>query len=435
MTWEQWAAQNGVPAYAEQPSQAELELAKEQSSSSDPAVQAAINKRRLFREVQNQKNQYTDWAAGRGMTPGQMGFRDEKEQGQGVFTGWRQHWAQDQNTAAGQQFMRDPNYQGFVRAYGDPWIAFQNWKEFNRNLDNPRRGGMISQVSPGVYGTGGPNQTYHNQYGQQIDQSGQLLGGAGQGGQGVGGTGQGAGQGLTGTTGPQQYGQGYGPAAGPFQGAGGSVGGGLYGTGYNFSGGGEPGGDGPPPGPTGPTGTPWAPPAALSQSVSQSLGQGSGAGEFNYTTPAYTGPQAPVFNFERVPEFRAPRFNAPDSVTMQNDPGYKFRLGEGTQALEQSAAARGVLNSGNTLRGLNDYAQNFASQEYGNVFNRALQAYGTQYQGAKDEYAPRFAQWQGRFGAEQAGGLWGADAAMRRYMFGIDDDFRRQNMIYNGYGG
>lgn len=52
------------------------------------------------------------------------------------------------------------------------------------------------------------------------------------------------------------------------------------------------------------------------------------------------------------------------------DPGYAFRLNEGIKALDRSAAARGGLLSGAQLRGITDYGQNAASQEYQNAFNR-----------------------------------------------------------------
>ncbi len=54
----------------------------------------------------------------------------------------------------------------------------------------------------------------------------------------------------------------------------------------------------------------------------------------------------------------------------QADPGYAFRLKAGTDALGHQAAARGGLISGQTLKGMQDYAQGSASQEYGNAFNR-----------------------------------------------------------------
>jgi len=52
------------------------------------------------------------------------------------------------------------------------------------------------------------------------------------------------------------------------------------------------------------------------------------------------------------------------------DPGYAFRQSEGMRALERSAAARGNLLSGNTLKGIQRFGQDLASQEYGNAFNR-----------------------------------------------------------------
>jgi hypothetical protein len=52
------------------------------------------------------------------------------------------------------------------------------------------------------------------------------------------------------------------------------------------------------------------------------------------------------------------------------DPGYGFRMSEGMKALERSAAARGGLLSGTTLRGVQRFGQDLASQEYQNAFNR-----------------------------------------------------------------
>jgi hypothetical protein len=54
----------------------------------------------------------------------------------------------------------------------------------------------------------------------------------------------------------------------------------------------------------------------------------------------------------------------------EQDPGYAFRQAEGMRALERSAAARGNLLSGSTLRGVQRFGQDLASQEYQNAFNR-----------------------------------------------------------------
>jgi hypothetical protein len=52
------------------------------------------------------------------------------------------------------------------------------------------------------------------------------------------------------------------------------------------------------------------------------------------------------------------------------DPGTAFRMSEGVKALDRSAAARGGLLSGATLRGVTRYGQDLGSQEFHNAFNR-----------------------------------------------------------------
>ncbi len=52
------------------------------------------------------------------------------------------------------------------------------------------------------------------------------------------------------------------------------------------------------------------------------------------------------------------------------DPGYGFRLAEGNKALERSAAARGMVLSGQMFKGVQRFGQDLASQEYQNAFNR-----------------------------------------------------------------
>ena len=48
----------------------------------------------------------------------------------------------------------------------------------------------------------------------------------------------------------------------------------------------------------------------------------------------------------------------------ENDPSYQWRLQQGQKALERSAAGRGGLQSGATLKSLTNYSQGAASQEY-----------------------------------------------------------------------
>jgi len=51
-------------------------------------------------------------------------------------------------------------------------------------------------------------------------------------------------------------------------------------------------------------------------------------------------------------------------------PGYDFRLSEGVKAAERSAAARGRLGSGATMKAVQRYGEGLASNEYGNWWNR-----------------------------------------------------------------
>jgi hypothetical protein len=73
------------------------------------------------------------------------------------------------------------------------------------------------------------------------------------------------------------------------------------------------------------------------------------------------------------------QFQAPTSVTEQNDPGYQFRLQQGEGALTNSALASGGGLTGNTGEALQQYGQGFASNEYQNVYNRAMQQYQQGY--------------------------------------------------------
>ena len=66
----------------------------------------------------------------------------------------------------------------------------------------------------------------------------------------------------------------------------------------------------------------------------------------------------------------ASRYTPFSMEQFQADPGYAFRLSEGTKALDRSAAARGGLISGGALKAAATYGQNMGSQEYQNAFNR-----------------------------------------------------------------
>jgi hypothetical protein len=57
-------------------------------------------------------------------------------------------------------------------------------------------------------------------------------------------------------------------------------------------------------------------------------------------------------------------------------PGYQSRLNEGLDQVQQSAAAQGLLASGSTLKAVNDYGQDYASNEYDKELARQYQVLG-----------------------------------------------------------
>jgi len=61
---------------------------------------------------------------------------------------------------------------------------------------------------------------------------------------------------------------------------------------------------------------------------------------------------------------------APTLSELQMDPSFGFRLSQGQQGIENSAAARGMQLSGPALKDLGRFSQDYASQEYGNAYNR-----------------------------------------------------------------
>jgi hypothetical protein len=58
------------------------------------------------------------------------------------------------------------------------------------------------------------------------------------------------------------------------------------------------------------------------------------------------------------------------AADFETDPGYAFRLSEGMKALDRTAAARGGLLSGATLKGAQRFNQGLASEEYEKAYNR-----------------------------------------------------------------
>jgi hypothetical protein len=128
---------------------------------------------------------------------------------------------------------------------------------------------------------------------------------------------------------------------------------------------------------------------------------------------------APGYGRYATAEFGMDKFKA--------DPGYAFRMAEGMKALERSAAARGGLLSGATLKGTQRFGQDLASQEFTNAFNRyQAERTGTlnPYQalaGTAQSSANTLGQQAGAFGNAMASNIIGSgNAQAAGYMGGAN---------------
>ncbi|HKR17727.1 hypothetical protein [Rhizorhapis sp.] len=97
-----------------------------------------------------------------------------------------------------------------------------------------------------------------------------------------------------------------------------------------------------------------------------------------------------------------------DYSDFYNSPGYLFRLNEGQKAIERSAAARGGLYSGATMKAVNTHAQGVASDEFNNYVARlqSLAGVGQSATGSTAEAGQAYAS-----GASQAAQQAGAARA------------------------
>jgi hypothetical protein len=125
------------------------------------------------------------------------------------------------------------------------------------------------------------------------------------------------------------------------------------------------------------------------------------------------------------------------------DPGYAFRLKEGINAMNATAAARGGLISGNALKAGQIYGQEMGSQEYSNAFNRAQNMFQMNRNNLLDPLkfltnigqagASNQAANVGSFGSSQAANITGAANAQAAGQVGSANAY--SNAIGQAIGG
>lgn len=98
-------------------------------------------------------------------------------------------------------------------------------------------------------------------------------------------------------------------------------------------------------------------------------------------------------SINKAPTFDAPEFNAPTWEGLQGDQGYQSRLGAGTDAIERSAAARGVLRTGGTLKDIMSFGQDLGTAEFDKAYGRSQQEWQRGFDTESAKMGPEAAKW------------------------------------------
>lgn len=122
-------------------------------------------------------------------------------------------------------------------------------------------------------------------------------------------------------------------------------------------------------------------------------------------------PQVPGLTLPTFPGYKP--YTSPSASDVESDPGYKFSREQGLTGVQQSAAARGLLNSGGTLKDIAQWGTDYAGTRYNDVDTRnrnnyvlnyatqVLDPYKHAYQSALDLYAPQMTGWSTGVSAAQ----------------------------------
>lgn len=130
--------------------------------------------------------------------------------------------------------------------------------------------------------------------------------------------------------------------------------------------------------------TPPPPPGPTTQPTPTAQSGGTG-GTGGFAWPKFNAP-----SFEAPPKFQYDAFQKPEFADIFKDPSYQGRRDEGLNAIQNSAAAKGLTRLPQTMKALGGWNQDFASREYGNIFDRAAQSYDRNRANAADTYAMNY---------------------------------------------
>lgn len=152
-------------------------------------------------------------------------------------------------------------------------------------------------------------------------------------------------------------------------------------------------------------------------------------GTFTAPTPNAL-PNVPTANLPPFPTL--PKWNPTDPTSFQSDPQYVFNKGQGLAGVQQSAAARGLLNSGGTLKDIAQWTGDYANNYFNDVDTRRRNDYATDiqtqyimpweaaYRSALDALGPQMTGYTTNAAATQRGNELDYSNAWNRFLFGYD---------------
>ena len=160
----------------------------------------------------------------------------------------------------------------------------------------------------------------------------------------------------------------------------------------------------------------------------ESSGQG-GQGGGNIASPNFKWPQfnpqtfTPLdFSYEPFGGFD--KFAAPTPDEIQSEPGYAFARDEGLRAAENSAAARGTLRTGGTIKDLIGWGNRFADQNASKVYDRKMNLWGK-------ENENKYTTWTGN--RDLAWGSYDRNERAREAAFGLNYQGARDAFQFNEF--
>lgn len=128
--------------------------------------------------------------------------------------------------------------------------------------------------------------------------------------------------------------------------------------------------------------------------------------------------------YEPIADFVSPGpFKPPTYDDLDQDPAYRFRVNEGLDAIERSAAARGTLLTGGTLKDLTKYGQDYASAELDKIYDRSSKEYDR-------EYARQWNEWQSEYQINRDENQMAWDRSLAKYQTGVDALFKSYQANY-----